>query len=226
MASEAPLSSAAPPNGKKIGEDQQLELLELLRSRHQLLGQTYEGVLRAYADQGNPESLVQASHSMRELFDALPVAAQIEVKRTADLKEEVQKMSGTWSAALKKTTSLTAGGWTDPIDQILRNLLLELADFFGWFDDEHPRHGAVRDMALDRLDPGRGQLPEQLRKRRGRTLNDLAKYMNSVAHHEIESSRSEFATKLAECESFLRSFIEPTPLADRKTMDEILKGET
>jgi hypothetical protein len=49
--------------------------------------------------------------------------------------------------------------------------------------------------------------------------------MNSVAHHNIESSRAEFGTKLAEAESFLRSFIKPTPLADRKTMDEILKGE-
>jgi hypothetical protein len=224
MASGAPLSSTTPPNGKKIGEDQQLELLALLRSRHQLLGQTYEGALRAYADEGNPESLVQASHSMRELFDALPMAAQIEIKRTADLKEEVQRVSGIWSTALKKTTSLTAGGWTGPIDQILRQLLLQLADFFTWFEEEHPRHGVVRDMALDRLDPGRGELPAQLRKQRGRTLNDLAKYMNQVAHHKSQSSRTEFATKLAECESFLRTYFKPTPLADSKTMDEILKG--
>jgi hypothetical protein len=223
MASQSPLNASSPRSGK-IGEDQQLELLELLRTRHRLLGQTYEGALRAYGDEANPECLVHAAHSMRELFDALAVAAQIERRRTADLKEEVQKASGAWFAAVKRTTALTPEGWTGEIDTVLRKLLLQLADFFKWFQDEHPRHGLERDMALDRLDPGRGELPEQLRKQRGRTLNDLAKYMNLVAHHKIESSRTEFATKLAESEGFLRSFIKPTPLADRKTMDEILKG--
>jgi hypothetical protein len=224
MASETSPSASAAPRDKRIGEEGQLELLALLRSRHKLLGQTYEGALRAYSDRANPESLVHAAHSMRELFNALPVAAEIEQKHTADLTDQVRQVSTAWSRTLEKTNSLSPEGWKGEIDAVLRKLLLELAGFFKWFDDEHPRHGSVRDMALDRLDPGRGQLPEQLRKRRGRTLNDLTRYMNSVAHHEIESSRSEFAARLAECESFLRTFFKPSPIADSKAIDEILKG--
>jgi hypothetical protein len=224
VATDSSLPPSSGPAGKRIGDDGQLELLALLRSKHQRLGQTYEGALRAYADPVNPECLVHAAHSMRELFDALPIAVEIEQKRTADLKEEVQRILKAWSGSLKKTASLTDAGWTGQIDDVLRSLLTQLAQFFKWFEIEHPKHVEIRDLALDRLDPGRGQLPEQLRKERGRTLNELTKYMNNVAHHRIESSRSEFATKLAECESFLRFYFKPSPVADSKKLDELLKG--
>lgn len=220
------LPDAGEPAPKRpIGDSRQLELLEVLRVRHKRLGQTYEGVLRAYSDGENPDCLAQAAHSMRELFDALPIAAQVERKRTAEMGDEVARISNAWFLARGKTAALTARGWEGAIDAPLKNVLHQLGEFFGWYRDENPGHAIERDVALDRFDPGRGRLPEQLRKQRSRTLNDLARYMNSVAHHNIESSRAEFGTKLAEAESFLRSFIKPTPLADRKTMDEILKGE-
>jgi hypothetical protein len=221
---EAAPSASAGRTERKIADEGQFELLALLRSKHKRLGQTYEGALRAFADEANPECLVHAAHSMRELFDALPVAAEIERKRTADLTDQVRKISTIWSRAIKTSKSLTAEGWKGEVDAVLQRLLGEIAGFFKWFDDEHPRHGLVRDMALDRLDPGRGQLPEQLRKERARTLDELTRYMNAVAHHEIDSSRAEFAERLAQSESFLRTFFKPSPIADSKEIDQILGG--
>src|SRR5438270_14001558 len=131
MASESPLSARTSPD-RKIGEEPQLELLEMLRSRHRLLGQTYEGALRAYGNEANPECLVHAAHSMRERFDALPVAAEIERKHTADLTEQVRKSSTAWSHVLDKTTSLTVAGWIGEIDAVLQKFLIQLTAFFKW----------------------------------------------------------------------------------------------
>ncbi len=48
--------------------------------------------------------------------------------------------------------------------------------------------------------------------------------MNSVAHHNIDPSREEFAARLVEAETVIRIFVKPVPYADRKLIDAILKG--
>lgn len=225
MAEERTPSTAGPRAAKSLGDRAQLELLELLRTRDPRLGQTYEGALHALANETNPDYLAQAAHSMRELFDTLPAAVRLERTKTASLGDKVAWIAGVWSKQISRTATLGAG-WAGPIDSPLRRALQALTEFFRWFEEEHPRHSIERDMALDRFDPGRAQLPEPLRKERGRTLNDLYRYMNSVAHHNTDSSRKEFAEKLSQAEAFLRVLVRPTPLADRKTMDDILKGGT
>lgn len=223
MPDEVTPGAGGPKAIKPTGDRAQLELLELLRSRDPRLGQTYEGVLHAYANSANPDHLSQAAHSLRELFDALPAAVGVERRKTADLGDKVTLVATSWKKAITRTVTLEAG-WQGEIDGPLKRLLQELAEFFRWFDEDHPRHSLERDMALDRFDPGRGQLPDALRNERGQTLNELAKYMNKVAHHNIASSRKDFADQLARAESFLRTLIKPTPIADRKTMDDILRG--
>lgn len=221
-----PLDTTGPPSAKRIGNEPQLELLTALRARDSLLGQTYEGALRAYADEQNPDRLAQAAHSMRELFDALPVVAAVRVKPTASLGDKVMAISGVWFGSITRTAAFREAGWDGAIDAPLRKLLQQLGEFFRWFREEHPGHGVEKDMALDKFDPGRGQLPEQLKRERRAVLDKLARYMNAVAHHNTPSSGAEFAEKLSEAEAFLRTYVKPAPLADRKTMDEILKGES
>lgn len=222
-AEERTPSAAGPAAPRAVGDRAQGELLELLRARDPRLGQTYEGALHALANEANPDCLSQAAHSIRELFDALPAAVQLQRTKTATLGEKVAWIAGIWSKEVPRTAAVAAG-WVGSIDDPLRRALQALADFFRWFEEEHPRHSIERDMALDQFDPGRLQLPEPLRKERGRTFNDLYKYMNAVAHHNIAPSRKDFTEKLAQAEAFLRTLVKPTPLADRKTMDEILKG--
>jgi len=215
------LSSAVRP----FADPAQFELLEALRSRHPLLGLTYEGALRAFADEQNPESLPQCAHSLRELFDALPLAVRAERKKPADLKGKVVEIAEAWKHAVPKTSTLTGGRWAGDIDGHLRKLLEQFAGFFSWFEVEHPRHTADRDMALDRFDPAGRLLPDHLRKLRGDQLGDLQRYMNQVAHHKrLGVTRIEFAGKIAETEAMVRTLVKPTPYADRKVMDDLLKG--
>jgi hypothetical protein len=202
----------------------QRELLEALGKQHRRLAQTYEGALRTFSDERNPDCLAQSAHSMRELFDALPLAVGPPPRKPADLKGKVREITNAWVDALQKTTTIDGQKWAGEIDSHLAKFLERLAQFFKWFDEEHPKHTMERDLVLDHFDPGHRQLPPQLRRQRGESVGQIQRYMNSVAHHNIDPSRAEFAAKLAEAEALIRIFVKPAPYADRKTIDAILKG--
>src|SRR5438105_9926041 len=90
----------------QFADPAQLELLQTLRARHPLLGRTYEGALRAFANDHNPESLPQCAHSLRELFDALPLAVRADRKKPADLKAKVVEAAESWKRAVARTSTL------------------------------------------------------------------------------------------------------------------------
>jgi hypothetical protein len=124
-----------------------------------------------------------------------------------------------------KTAVLSGAKWSGIVDSHLSKMLTRLTAFFKWFEEEHPRHTAERDMALDHFDPGHRRLPPQLRKQRGQAVSKVQRYMNSVAHHNVDPPRTEFAVELAEAETVIRMFVSPAPYADRKEIDDILKGD-
>lgn len=202
----------------------QMELLEALHKQHPRLAQTYEGALRAFLDERNPDCLAQSAHSVRELFDALPLAVGPAPKRPADLKAKVQEITDSWMVARRKTATLDGQTWGGEVDSHLAKFLAHLATFFKWFEEEHPKHTVKLGLALDRFDPGPTPLPAQLRRQRGNAVAAVQRYMNSVAHHGRAPSREEFAVQLAEAETVIRIFVKPAPYADRRAIDAILKG--
>jgi hypothetical protein len=103
-------------------------------------------------------------------------------------------------------------------------MLQRVAEFVGWFEVDHPKHGAEQDMILDEFDPANRPLPKQLRDSRGEEVRELQRYMNKVAHHNIDPTRGEFIERFTQVEVVLGDLFRPEPLADRKLMDEILKG--
>jgi hypothetical protein len=202
----------------------QIELLEALGKLHPRLSQTYEGALRTFLDERNPDCLAQSAHSLRELFDALPLALGPPPKKPADLKAKLREITDAWAAAVQRTTTLDGQKWTGEIDGHLSKFLMRLAQFFRWFEEEHPKHTIERDLVLDYFDPGHRQLPPQLRRQRGEAVGEIQRYMNSVAHHNIDPSREEFAARLVEAETVIRIFVKPVPYADRKLIDAILNA--
>jgi len=202
----------------------QLELLEALRKLHPRLGQTYEGALRTFLDERNPDCLAQSAHSIRELFDALPLVIDQAPQKPEPLKAKVRQIADAWASAMEKTVTLGGENWSGEVDNHLSRVLVRLTRFFKWFEEEHPKHAKGRDLVLDHFDPGHKELPPQLRQHRGRAFDDVTDYMNSVAHHYIAPSRQEFAAKIVEAETVIRTTVKPAPYADRKTIDAILKG--
>jgi hypothetical protein len=203
----------------------QLELLEALRRLHPRLGQTYEGALRTFLDDRNPDCLAQCAHSIRELFDALPLVIRQPPQKPESLKAKVRQIADAWARAMDKTGTLGGDKWSGEVDNQLSKVLAQLTKFFKWFDEEHPKHAIGRDLVLDHFDPGHKELPPQLRQQRARAFDDVVDYMNSVAHHFIGPSRQEFAAKIVEAETVIRTTVKPAPYADRKTIDAILKGD-
>jgi hypothetical protein len=173
----------------------QVELLEALRKLHPRLAQCFDGALRTFMDQQNPDCLAQSAHSVRELFDALPLAIGPPPKKTADLKTKVRELADAWAATETKTAALEGQSWGGQVDGHLAKFLTRMAQFIQWFEGEHPKHAAHRDMALDHFDPARRQLPPQLSQQRGKAVSEIQRYMNSVAHHNIEPSRIEICSR-------------------------------
>ncbi len=226
MEHQEPLTSTeGPPAERRFASAQQMELLEVVRAKHPVLGQCYEGALRALHDQRNPDGLAQAAHSARELFDCLPLAVTADVpKKPSDLTSMVRSVIEAWRSGISRTANITEQGWAGEIDDHLRRVLQRITDFVRWFEVEHPRHGVEQDMILDKFDPANRPLPKQLRDRRGQMVRDLQRYMNRVAHHNVLPTREEFVGRFGEVEAIIRDLMRPEPLADRKLMDEILRG--
>ena len=171
------------------------------------------------------QGLAQAAHSARELFDYLPLAVRDDMpKKPADLTSEVRALVTDWQTGISRTSGVTQSGWAGEIDDHLRRMLQRAADFVRWFELEHPKHGIEQDMILDQFDPANRPLPKQLRDRRGQMVRELQRYLNRVAHHNAAPTHSEFMQRFSQVEAILRDLMRPEPLADRKLLDEILKG--
>ena len=224
MENREPTSVGADQRELRFGSPQQMELLAVVRARNPLLGQCYEGALRALSDEANPESLTHTAHSTRELVDYLPLAVRDRVpKKPPDLKGMVQAVVDDWQRAIRLTSNVTTEGWKGEIDVHLRRLLQRIARFVEWFELDHPKHGAEQDMILDEFDPASRRLPKQLRDSRGDRIRRLQRYMNGVAHHNVSPNRTEFIQRFTEVDVVLRELFKPEPLADRKLMDDILR---
>src|ERR1035437_3909567 len=88
-------------------EERQLALLRVLIEKSEALARMYVGALRARTDDGNPEYLSQACHSIRELIDNLPKYFAVPVQPTGSLKVEVNTLRDAWQREKRVKNSTT-----------------------------------------------------------------------------------------------------------------------
>ena len=112
------------PAARPVLDGLRLTLFEALSSKRPVLGQMYLGALAAL-DRGDPESLAQSAHSMRELLEKLPTYVEgiPQERRSPSLTEAARNLATSFNQAKDTSGCWTDDDWRGEIDASLRKLL-------------------------------------------------------------------------------------------------------
>jgi hypothetical protein len=201
-------------------------LYEALRTMSPKLGSLYLGALITHANEGNPDRLPQAAHSLRELMNAMPKALGVEVKALDErLGDRLDSFRGSW-------TPLHARGqaddpWNGQIDRPIRRFLTRSGRFFSWYDDHRPRRRAEFGDTLNRLTPSTRVLPAELQATNIAVWESMRDYFIAVCHHRETTDAETFDRRLDQLKSFLLDRMRPRTFDDFDAMDAVIaEGES
>ena len=225
--SEPDSKNISPANGPPSLSGQQRALYEVLVKKDQRLANMYLGALLVLENTYNPEYLVHASHSLRELMEKLPMYLDMPVPaRLPTLKVKVQQLEQVWNHTYKHSKCRGIPGWQGSIDPPLIKLLTKMEEFFGWFTSERPTRKQRTSTILRKLDPVGMPLPKPIEDLRIEEWDQCHDYFEAIAHHksvEIE----ELKVWLASLERFLLDQLIPRTFEDLSILDQIIsEGES
>src|SRR5438105_2713154 len=122
-----------PPGDPLELDPRQRELHAALHRKEPTLASMYAGGLLVMRQGPNPERLVLAAHSFRELMEKLPPSFDVPDPRgPRDLGSEVKNLRAKWDAMMGKTKCREEAVWCGELDGPLRGVLRDLEAFFEW----------------------------------------------------------------------------------------------
>lgn len=170
----------------------QLALRDFLEKRSEGLGSIYHGILYALSAGPNPENVIQAAHSARELIRRLPNAFP-------GMPESQSKAN-----AYNKLIDLSSLYRTNPTDRELRDKVAELDKYIRLL--ESSRRQRLENL-ITQANPG-GMAIEEVKKKAAKQLLDYQDWLSSIAHHGRPGvTQEEFRTKLEAFEQVLNILI-------------------
>jgi hypothetical protein len=203
----------------------QLFLSQSLAQRNATMSELYECALRVFQDDSNPGRIFLAAHSIRELTKDLPKVLDVPVLTDhGRMRDKLDALERTWAATLGSNCN-RSGAWTGDIDDLLRKLLAQVAEFFNWRRESEPKMRESAAALFRRIDPAGRVLPQALEKRRADRWIALHTYFNAAAHRS-PTTEAEFADRLDELEQILIDCLVPTPSEDFSAIDAILLEES
>ena len=203
---------------------QQRALYEALVKKDQRLANMYRGALLVLDHTDNPEHLVHASHSLRELMEKLPIYLDVPIPRSLPtMKEKVQKLGQIWNHTLKHSKCHGNPGWQGTIDRPLLKLLTGMEEFFRWFAMEHPTRRQRTSKVLQSLDPVGLPLPKPIEDLRIKEWDRCREYFQAVCHHSKIGEVDDFKMSLASLERFLLDQLLPRTFEDHSVLDQIIR---
>jgi hypothetical protein len=223
---DAEISSASTP--RAVAElpmsEQQLELHQLLLGHSEEAANWYYGAVFARSQSGNPERLIQAAHSMRELMWKLHVF--IEVPAEGDPARPFDKLSALadiWESAKKKTRCQKEGAWNDkPIDKHLRRALAAADKTVDWVRTNRPHFQETSKRVIEKLDVSSKPLPPAVENRHYLEWSSLYEYFKKVCHHERQTDEVEFDANFYAFERFVLDRAKPKISEEHKRLDELI----
>jgi len=209
--------------------DRQRALYETLRKKAPDLANMYLGTLRVLGQKNNPERIVQAAHSIRELMEKIPAFVDVQTRAISEsLRSKVRELEDIWNDTLKKTECHNDTNWNGDIDKPLRNLLKRLHSFFDWFRKHRPRRKEEIASTLRKMDNSGRELPAPLEQLNVRTWDELRTFFLKTAHHSKPACKQkEFNQWLDALENFLLDRLIPRTFEDFEKIDAIIcEGES
>lgn len=202
---------------------------EALPGKRLYLAPIYLGALTAIENEGNPDKMAQAAHSIRELMEKIPAIVEVETKAlTESLMSKVRNLEDYWLTFLKNLSKCDGKTSENQIKEGLTSKLFKrLEEFFEWFKTHHPRRKAIIDETLCKLESS-GLISQQaLRKRNVDDWEKLRDYFQAISHHGKETTMEDFKNRLAALEKFLLDRLSPQTFVDFDEIDQIIKeGES
>jgi len=177
----------------------------------------YLGAIGAVA-RGDPESLVHAAHSMRELLEKLPTYFE-EVPREKDvpsLKQAAKALVDRIESAKRSSACYSEHRWSGEIDGHLSRLLEGgLTRFASVVADQKPPRRLERTELLRRVDGSPLPMPEEIERIRIEEWERYIGFFQGVSHHSVPVDAPRFSSMLWQCESFLLNQLAPRTFEDR-----------
>jgi len=182
----------------------------------------YESAFRVYRDDGNPDRLALAAHSIREMIGSLPKLLDLPVlAEQGRLGDQVNALEPLWHGAVKSGCH-QQGEWVGEIDGPLRRLLQKMHEFFQWWRESHPKRRILAAKMFRETDPSGLQIPETLAQKRVKRWLDLHDYFVGVAHRR-STTVDEFAANVEALEQILLDSLYRQPSEDLSAIDRILE---
>ena len=210
-------------------------IVRALKKGNEKLSEMYLGALTVQLNKNNPERIIQAAHSVRELIRNLPrywEGAYITSSNTNyGLKNEVKNILPYW-ASLIDEIDISDREWNDENKRRIQSFLSRLNAFFIKFTSNRPDVRKEVKIILDQIAPFQNILPEQeLIKRneqRIKTWLDFKDYFNGVSKHSDDTQN--FRIQFKQFEEFIFNQIlfkiHPVVLEDLNDLDRLIsEGE-
>jgi len=203
---------------------QQLALFLAIAEYDGKLANWYLGARMAFATPGNPEHLVQAAHSIRELMDNLHKIAGVPVKAdTGRLNDKFDDMKRKWEKGKRNSTAFSdEKGWHGEIDGHARRACQAVDDAIEW-------HAANRIAWKERhretirvIDVSGRLLPEWIEKDFVTQWDTLRNYFIGVTHRD-STTRDVFEAALDTVERFVIERLKPQTYSDQTTLDALIR---
>lgn len=188
------------------------------------LANWYLGARLAFATPTNPEHLVHAAHSIRELMSSLHKIAGIPVKAdTGRLDDRFTEMKTKWEKGKRNTKAFSEEtGWRGEIDGHARRACEAVDAAIAWDAANRVAWKQRHQETIRVLDVSGRPLPAWIEKDFVAQWDTLRTYFVRVAHRDA-TTREEFEAALDTLERFVLERLKPRTYADQATLDALIR---
>ena len=188
------------------------------------LAARYLGACMAFATPTNPEHLVHAAHSIRELMNNLHKIAGVPIKADAGrLGDRFAEMKAKWEKGKRNSAAFSESeGWHGEIDGHARRACEAVDDAIVWAEANRVSWIERHLETIRVLDVSGRPLPSWIEKDFVAHWDSLRDYFIRVAKRGT-STPDEFAAALDTLERFVLERLKPRTYADQTTLDALIR---
>lgn len=201
----------------------QLALYKALSELDVAVAGIYRGAMIALSQDRNPEKLVQAAHSLRELMDRIPDYLDVPVKaRRQSGGDKMRSLVAAFRRAVDETDCHDSGEWNGCIDVPLRRFLCQLERDLNWIDSHLGRRKQEAAKIIRALDVSGRPMPETIERSNVDVWDAIREFFVGVAHHRA-TTEEEFDSYMGALEGFLLERMRPRTFDDFAELDALIR---